>query len=46
MKWAASMQDLWGTVIGVQNAPLAYIIREIAKLPMLPSPTHTQHTLF
>ena len=38
MKWASSMQDFWGTVIGFQNSPLAYIVREIAKVPMLPPP--------
>ena len=27
MRWASSMQDFWGTVIGVQNAPLANIVR-------------------
>ena len=37
MKRASSMQDFWGTVIGVQKATLAYIVREIAKVPM-PSP--------
>ena len=29
MRWASSMQDFLGTVIGVQNAPLSYIVREI-----------------
>ena len=32
------MQDFWGTVIGVRNDPLAYIVQEIAKVPMLPPP--------
>ena len=44
-KWASSMQDFWGTVIGVRNAPLAYIVQEIAKVPMLPPPTFSQQTL-
>ena len=26
MKWASSMPEFWGTVIGVQNTPLAYIV--------------------
>ena len=36
MKWASEMKDFWGTVIGVRNAPLEYIIWEIAKVLMLP----------
>ena len=32
------MQNFWGTMIGVQNSPLAYIVWEIAKVPMVPPP--------
>ena len=38
VKWASSMQDFWGTVIGFRKSPLTYIVREIAKVTMLPPP--------
>ena len=38
MKWASSMHDFWGTMIGVRNAPLSYIVQEIAKVSTLPPP--------
>ena len=37
LKWDSSMHDFWVTVIGVRNASLAYIVREISKVPMVPS---------
>ena len=40
------MQDFWGTVIGFRNAPLAYIVREIAKVPMLPPPLITNRPYY
>ena len=32
------MQDFWGTVIGVRNAPLAYIVQEIEAVPVVAPP--------
>ena len=33
MQWSESIQDFWGTVIGIRNAPLTYVIRTLAAVP-------------